>query len=637
MEQSKEKRGIGAPVIAIIVAVALILIVAGAYCGFCSWVRDNGCLLPGTTAKDATGTITADLSGMTRDQAVEVMTRHMDAHLAARGVTITYDGGEAELPGTLLAVDPVSPIDYGMTYKAYQPFLRLGALWLGMVEDPLELSLSAAVLTAEGEAEAERLAQSIADKVYIQPVGYTCEVDEEAGLVRVTHGTEGRELDAAALAAQLKQALLEGASAVEAQYITLPTDSISAQMIYDQVFVAPMDPFELEDGTLTLPKDGTTIDVEAAQATLDATAPGQSCEIPLVHTEPDFLSCQHLLFRDVLAENRSQMDGNEARSFNVRRAVATCNGKVIMPGEVFSYLDVIGDPSVANGYMMGTGYRNGQTVPMEGGGVCQGSSAIYYCSFYAGMETVWRAAHAFVTDYMPLGLDATVSYPGLDFQFRNTSPYPIKIVTSSDESNWGYITVKILGTKSDDTYIEPQVLNIKRTDWATIYKPDETIPVGTTRVHTTAYTGWTCDVYRLVYDGEGNLISRTYENFTKHAKRDKVVLFNPADAERLGLNPDGTPVATFTLTVNWVDENGQPLAPQLVQEGMLKGAAYSTEQKEFEGYTFQKTTGDRVRASMEQNRTVTYHYTKDVVEEAPPVVETPAGGMTSGEQPPAEA
>ena len=115
MEKRERRRGIPAPVIAIIAAVVIAILVIAAYCGLCDWVRDNGCLLPNTTAQDATGTITVDLSKMTRNDAVQLMTQHMDAHLAERSVTIHYVDGKSEtLPGTLLVVDPVSPIDYGM-------------------------------------------------------------------------------------------------------------------------------------------------------------------------------------------------------------------------------------------------------------------------------------------------------------------------------------------------------------------------------------------------------------------------------------------------------------------------------------------------------------------------------------------
>lgn len=612
MDQTKEKRKLHAPLIAVIVAVVVLGMLAAAYCGLCSWVRGNGRLLPGTVAQDATGTVRVELGELPRDDAVELLSGYMEAHLAARRVTIYYgDGQSAVLPGTLLQVDPVSPIDYGMAYKEYQPFLRLGALWLGMIDDPMLLSLSAASLTAEGVEEADRLAQRIEQAVYISPVGYTCEVDEQSGVVTVTHGTAGRRLDGDALAAELKQALLDGRDTLEAEYITIPTDSIDSGMIYDMVYSAPQDPYLMEDGTLSLPVDGVSIDMEQAQAALDAAGPGETCTIPLVYTPTDFSTCQELLYQDVLAENVSTLDGVHARSFNVARTAEFCNETVVMPGEIFSYLNTIGDPSVANGYMMSTGYQNGRTVEMEGGGACQVSSALYYCTVYANLEIVWRANHAFVVTYVPKGLDATVYYPSLDYQFRNNTPYPIKIVAYAEGGDWGTVTVKILGTKQDGSYVVPEIRQLSVTPWEVTYKPDETIALGTYKIDVTPYTGYAVEVYRCVYDENGKLISRTYENTSRYSKRNRVVLFHPADAERWGVSADGTPLAIRTLTVRWVDEEGNPLADTLIRSGLKTGSAYSTEQKTFEGYTFKAASGDAVSGVMTADRTVTYTYTRN--------------------------
>lgn len=623
MEKSTPKRKVPAPVIAVIAAVVVVIILIAAYCGLCKWVRDNGRLLPNTTARDSTGQVTVDLSKMLRDDAVSLMGSHMDEHLAQRVVTIRYDGGSEQLDGSLLEVDPVSPIDYGMTYKDCQPFLRLGALWLGLVKDPVDLSLSAAVLTEEGEAEADRIARRIAEEVHIEPVGYTCQPDEAGENMVVTLGTEGRELDAGALSETLKLALLAGQAELEAEYIPLPTDEIDSQMIYDMVYQAPVDPYLQEDGTLSLPVDGVSVDLEATQALLNAAAPGETCTIPLVLTAPDFQSSWDLLFQDVLSQNVSTLDGVHERSFNVNRTAEFCNETVIMPGEVFSYLNTVGDPSVANGYMLSTGYQDGQTVEMEGGGACQISSALYYCAVYANLEIVWRANHAFTVSYLPKGLDATVYYPSTDFQFRNNTPYPIKIVAYTENGDWGTATVKLLGTKTDGTYVIPEINQLSMTEWETVYKPDETIPVGTTKVDVTPYTGYKVEVYRCVYSADGTLISRTFENTSRYSKRDKVILFNPADAASLGLNPDGTPRTQFTLTVKWVDDQGNALTAPQVEAGRAAGSSYSTQQKHFEGYTFKTTSGDPVSGVMDKDRTVTYIYTKDAPPEEPEVTDEP--------------
>ena len=632
MEYHEKKRSL-APIIAIISALAAVLLVAAAYCGLCYWVRDNGCLLPNTTAQDATGEIVVDLSKMPRNEAVQLMTEHMEDHLEQRSVTIRYLDGKSEtLPGDLLVVDPVSPIDYGMAYKAYQPFLRLGALWMGWLEDPVELSLSAAELTLAGVEEAERIAQKIADEVYVAPTGYSCEMDEIGENVIVTHGTEGRELDAEALAATLQRALLDGERELEAEYITIPTNYINSQMVYNLVFTPPVDPVLQEDGSISLPVDGVTIDTETAQAAMDAVGPGESCAIPLIFVPADFSTCQDLLYQDVLAENVSELSNSAPRTFNVNRTAEFCNNSVLLPGEVFSYLGKIGNPSEKNGYQIATGYVNGQTVPMAGGGSCQASSAIYYCTVYADLEIVNRANHQFSVDYVPYGLDATVYYPGLDFQFRNNTPFPIKITARVEGK---YLYVQILGTKTNDNYVKVETEVLSETPWEVVYRPDETVAIGRTKTSVTAYTGVKVRTYRCVYDGNGNLLSRTRENTSTYSKRDKVLLFNPADAAKYGVNPDGTPLYVYSLTTRWVDENGNALAQQEVKEALKTGSAYSTQKKEFEGYTFVKTTGSATSGVMTKSHTVTYVYRQDpvVVEEPTPVDATP---VTGGDSVPSE-
>lgn len=631
--QEKTKRNL-APVIAIISALVVVILVAGAYCGLCRWVQNNGCLLPNTVAQDATGTIVVDLSKMPRSEAVQLMTQHMDNHLEQRSVTIHYADGKTEvLPGNLLVVDPVSPINYGMAYKAYQPFLRLGALWMGWLEDPIELSLSAAELTLAGIEEAERIAQKIADEVYIAPANYTCELDETGENVIVTHGTEGRELDAEALAATLQRALLDGERELEAKYITIPTNYINSQMVYNLVFTPPVDPMLQEDGSLSLPVDGVTIDTAAAQLAMDAVGPGESCTIPLIFVPADFSTCQDILYQDVLAENVSELSNSAPRTFNVNRTAEFCNNSILLPGEVFSYLGKIGNPSEKNGYQIATGYVNGQTVPMAGGGSCQASSAIYYCTVYADLEIVNRANHQFAVDYVPYGLDATVYYPSLDFQFRNNTPFPIKITARVEGQ---YLYVQILGTKTNDNYVEVETEVLSETPWEVVYKPDETVAIGRTKTSVTAYTGIKVRTYRCVYDGNGNLLSRTRENTSTYAKRDKVLLFNPADAAKYGVNPDGTPLYVYSLTTRWVDENGNALAQQEVKEALKTGSAYSTQQKEFEGYTFVKTTGSATSGVMTKNHTVTYVYRQNPVVVEEPTTPVDTEPVTGGDSAPSE-
>ena len=528
MEQSTPKKPIPVALIAGIAAAALLAVAAGGWFGLCAWVQDNGQLLPGAVAVDDKGETVADLGKLTREDALAVVSHEMDQRLDTRRLTLLYgDGQRLELTGELLACSPEAAVDVGFAAKQSAPFWKLAALWLGLAQEPTDLSLSAAAFTPEGEEQVRRMIQIIASELYVPPVDFTYELGEES--VSVTPGTDGQELDADALLAQVEEALAQGKSELQVEPQVLPGAELSGQVLHELVHVEPKAPGVDEAGNLTPAVIGLSVNAEEAQAILDAAAPGETVTIPLEYTPPGTNPDESMFYKDLLASVTTNMDGVANRSFNVNRAAESCNGKVIQPGEVFSYIDTIGDPSARNGYKTSTGYQNGETVAMDGGGVCQVSSSLYYCAVYSNLEIVKRACHAFSTGYIANGLDATIFYPSLDFKFRNNTGFPIKIVAYCEGGAWGKLTVQFYGSNPEGIYVETQRYTLSSTPWTTVYEPDETIERGTTKVDVTPYTGYEVDVYRCVYDADGNLLSRTYENHSRYAKRDKKILYNPAD------------------------------------------------------------------------------------------------------------
>ena len=538
MEGSKQKRKLPAPALAGIIAGVVLVVLAGAYCGLCKWVQDNGRLLPGSQARNSAGAVVLDLSGVAEQDAVARMAEYMEQNQDEQTITLRYGEGErARLSGQLLASDPQASVDRGMEAKADQPFLKLGLLWLGLGGEQVSLPLAASAFTPEGERQAKQLIEQIAQELYVAPVDFTYELGTNELTLQV--GVDGEQVDEQALLEQVLEALAAGQSELRVETVAAPTKELSGQILAELVNVEPQASTLQADGTITPTVVGVRIDAQQAQEILDGTGPGESCVIPVVYEQPDLSEAEQYLYQDLLSTTTNSLDGVYARSYNVALAASSCNGVVIMPGEVFSYLNTIGSPSQANGYQVSTGYAGGETVDMVGGGICQVSSSLYYCSVYANLEIVNRACHAFIVGYLPNGLDATVYYPTLDYQFRNNTDYPIKIVAGVSGNR---LTVSFYGTKTDDTYVQTQRYTLSTTPWQTVYEPDSSVPQGTTKVKTTPYTGCEVNVYRCVYDGQGNLISRTFENYSKYAKRDRVILFNPADAASLGLTPEGDPL-----------------------------------------------------------------------------------------------
>ena len=197
--------------------------------------------------------------------------------------------------------------------------------------------------------------------------------------------------------------------------------------------------------------------------------------------------------------------GNLSRTTNLAIATRKINEYVVQPGEVFSYNKVVGKRSVEAGYKEAAIYTSNGVENGLGGGICQISSTLYNAVLKANLEIVERHNHSYVTSYCAAGRDATVSYGSLDFKFKNSRKYPIKIVASV---SGGVATVSIFGIKEDPEY----VVEITSSVTSNIPAPekrieDPSLPAGQEVVVTKGTSGCRSVTYKTVYDTNGNKIS----------------------------------------------------------------------------------------------------------------------------------
>lgn len=140
----------------------------------------------------------------------------------------------------------------------------------------------------------------------------------------------------------------------------------------------------------------------------------------------------NLGIQELLGRGISNFAGSiENRIYNVNLTASKINGVLIPPGETFSFNQTIGDISAATGFKPAFVIKEGRTVLDDGGGVCQDSTTLFRAVLNAGLPVVKRTAHAYRVSYyeqgFPPGLDATVFYPSVDFQFKNDTPAHILI------------------------------------------------------------------------------------------------------------------------------------------------------------------------------------------------------------------
>ena len=330
-------------------------------------------------------------------------------------------------------------------------------------------------------------------------------------------------------------------------------DALYAEHCIDAVS-AELDPETLEVSQSVV---GYRFDLEQAKEALLNSQPGDVLKFPFLDIQPDMdtETLKSMLFRDELATYEAYQGSSSNRATNLRLACEALNGIILLPGDEFSYNQALGERTADKGYKGAASYLNGETVTTLGGGICQPSSALYMCTLYADLEIVERTCHSYPSSYVPLGMDATVSWGGPDFRFKNNTDFPIRIDAVADG---GKVTIKLIGTETNDYYVkmEYEVLGVSYPETKEIeVEPGSGHKDG--EVKTTAYTGYTVQSYKLKYDRDSDeLISREKESYSAYSKRDKVVYrvkgaeTKPTETEPTQTTPPETttPPATVPTT-----------------------------------------------------------------------------------------
>jgi len=153
---------------------------------------------------------------------------------------------------------------------------------------------------------------------------------------------------------------------------------------------------------------------------------------------------------ELIGVGKSKFAGSiENRKKNIQRAASRISGRLIPPGEVFSFNNTLGDVSVATGFLPAYIIQQGRTVLGDGGGVCQVSTTLFRAVLNAGLPIEERRAHAYRVSYYEQdsgpGLDATVFAPSVDFKFKNDTAHYILIQAITDISSTS-LTFELYGT-----------------------------------------------------------------------------------------------------------------------------------------------------------------------------------------------
>ena len=511
-EQTRKKKSSKAGWIVLGVVAALII---GGAAGFCAYTDGYDKVFPGVMLGEK------DLSGLTEAELRQTVSA--DVLLSGR---VTVTAGDETLArftqrelGAYVEEDTLAGAAWGVgREEGPVGWLKNGwTMFCGLVGVDVPMDLMVYYDDDTLRAKASELAASF-DQTQVDG-SYELTADG----IYATRPAEGRTLDQPGLIRALT-GLNGAAGTVEAPFDSVPGQELDLEAIARELNAEPSPArYDIPTGKVVDGTVGVDLDPQAARFALDAAAPGETIRLPAEVTYPTMTAAEleAVLFRDVLGTATTKVGGTSVRRNNVKLAGECCNGVILNDGDVFDYNAVVGKRTTARGFGAAPAYVNGETVETVGGGICQVSSTIYYATLLSNLEIVERYAHRYAPSYITWGMDATVSWGGPEFRFKNDTGYPIRLDVSYENNR---ITVTVMGTKTDDTYVKMTYKNLGDTPYETEYVETDELDWGTQQQKQSPYTGHQVVSYRNVYSGDGKLISSTKEANSNYKNRNEIIM-----------------------------------------------------------------------------------------------------------------
>lgn len=281
------------------------------------------------------------------------------------------------------------------------------------------------------------------------------------------------------------------------------------------VYVQPVN-WELKvdaaDQVVYIPgKEGYRLNIEKAlqklePALLERKAEPVDLELLPVESAINRQRLEEMRIKGIISQFSTTFDPQNAdRTYNVMVAANAVNGVLLAPGQVFSFNQIVGPRSKEAGYRDAPVIVNNELVPGIGGGVCQVSTTLYNSILQAGLEIVQRTNHSMPVKYVPIGRDATVTYGGLDFKFRNSRSHWLYL---KSEIRGNRLIFKVFGDPAENVHVEliDQVTQVIEPKILTVKDPN--LPLGQRVVKEEGHRGYRHYTVRIIKDRQGKVLKR---------------------------------------------------------------------------------------------------------------------------------
>lgn len=508
-----------------------------------------------------------DVGGMTKEEATAAIeaslseTEQQSVNVNLPDQTLTFTPAQDTV---LIDVDEAVEQAYSYGRNSTNPFAISRAIKAAQRRrNDIDISTAVQVDTDY----IRQLIENTAAEISTTMVDSTVATDESSHTITVTIGSPGKELDTETLYNLVATAFSTGNyEDIDFDYTMTYPATVALDDLYSQLTTEAQDAeYDSDTGEVSEGQVGytPTTTLDEANEQLAMASAGDTLTFTFEETQPSVSKSEleAVLFRDTLYSFGSVYDASATgRTTNLKLACKAIDGTVLQPGETFSFNDVVGERTEEKGYKEGVIYISGNSEPALGGGICQVASTIYYCAMYADLEIVHREPHMYFVTYVPGGLDATVYWGSIDFQFKNSTNYPLRVDANV---SGGKVNIALVGT---DEY--NYTVKIESEKVAT--EAFESITREGTGTNQSGYTGYTYKITRYVYDSDGNLV-RTDSTAdlddkgglgtSKYNKRDKVTYTGTTTTQTTATpspSPSTEPTATPTTTTTPTETPSTP-------------------------------------------------------------------------------
>ena len=325
-------------------------------------------------------------------------------------------------------------------------------------------------------------------------------------------------------------------------------------------------------------RPGTLIDPDDTARELERVAPSttrvgrlpfaEGVEPEVTTADLEALGIEHLVSQFTTYHSCCQN-----RVSNIHLFADTVTGAIVMPGETFGLNAYVGQRTEEKGYLEDGTIVQGELVETVGGGVSQFATTFYNAVFWGGYEDVSHRPHSFYFSRYPEGIEATISWPVPELEFRNDDEQAVMIVTEYTDTS---ITVKFYGDNdgrilvgdqsSGRTHLDvieeggPAARVVTAdvsgrfafTEPGVEYRSNPQLQIGTQHEVQSPGQGWTVVVTRTIVENG----TETVEEWTvRYRPRRQIVELHPCDLAKIedadveGFEPpENCPDPTTTTT-----------------------------------------------------------------------------------------